>query len=376
VKNFPARRLLKGAAIISGFFSFAFFISQFLTVAAILDVSLWNNAFANLAFITITNFIVLFAASFVLLTVIWFPVNWWRKRHPIATASTPIEDHGETAVETANIVGSPFDRLRYVTLFIGGLSAFLYLLYLVGRTYYDSYLSGLGVPKGIVNYRLDDYVYFGAQIDTLIIAATFTVILIEFIMFWFRKNELANRGYNGWDFWLGLGYLVYFILILSFFAFVTVFRSDLDNVPAVIIAILMACAGTAIFLITILQEKSILLRIARGKFTRKIFVASVIITILVFPYMSAKAWGSFKGITAKINTFPQIELCATRQLIDSIQWQPTGNGTFRSTENLYLLIRTDDYLILKSATRPNDVYVVKLTDILSTKVSSPFKGVK
>lgn len=375
MKNFPARRILKGAAVISGFFSFAYFISQFLTVAAILDVSLWNSVFANLALITIINFVVLFAASFVLLMVIWLPVNWWRKRYPAATA-IPVEDHRENAVSVSNIIGSPGYRFKYETLFIAGLSAFLYLLYLVGRTYYASYLLCLGVPKGIVDYRLDDYVYFGAQIDTLIIVATYTVILIEFIMFWFRKNELANTRYSRWDFWVGFVYLVYFILILSFFAFITVFRSDLDNVPTVILAILMACAGTAIFSIILLQDKGILLRIAKGTLTRNIFVASVIITILVFPYMSAKAWGSFKGITAKIDTFPQVELCATRQVIDGIQWQPTGNGTFRSTENLYLLIKTDDCLILKSATRSNDIYVVKLTDILSAKVSAPFKGVK
>jgi hypothetical protein len=318
VKNFPARRLLIGAAVISGFLSFAYFISQFLTIAAVLDVSLWNSAFANLALITIINFVVLFAASFVLLIVIWFPVNWWRTRHPVATKPAPVEDLGDVAVIATNNTGSRDYRFKYETLFIAGLSAFLYLLYLVGRTYYDSYLSGLGVPKGIVDYRLDDYIYFGAQIDTLIIAVTFTVILIEFIMFWFQKNELANTRYSRWDFWVGLVYLVYFIIILSFFAFVTVFRSDLDNVPAVILIILMACAGTAIFLIILLQDKSILSRVARGKITRKIFVASVIITILVFPYMSAKAWGSFKGITAKLNSFPQVELCATRQVIDNI----------------------------------------------------------
>lgn len=377
MNNFPTKRVLKAAAIMAGILSFAYFISQFLSFVAVLDVSLWSNAFTNLLLSMLFGFVILFIAAGAFCTVIWFPVNWWRKRHPSATAIASDENQGETAAEIANIARPSGEQFKYtISLFLGGLGAFSYLLYLVGRTYYDSYLSSLGVPKGIVNYRLDDYVYFGAQIDTLIIAATFTAILVGFLMFWFRRREIPHRRYAKGDFLLGLGLVVCYSLVLAFFAFVEVFRSDLDNVPAVILGILMACAGTAIFLIIILSDEGLLSRINKGKITRNIFVASVIITILVFPYMSAKAWGAFKGIGVKLTTFPQVELCATRQVIDGIQWQPTGNDTFRSAENLYLIVRTDDYLVLKVAARPNDVYIVRLTDVLSIRVSGSSRGAR
>jgi MFS family permease len=375
MSNFPTKRVLKAAAIMAGILSFAYFISLFLSVVAILDVSLWSSAFANLLISAFFGFVMLFIAFGVLSIVIWFPVKWWRKKHPAATAIAPDKDSGEMTAEKAGV--SPSEQFRYtISLFFGGLSAFLYLLYLVGRTYYESYLSSLGVPKGIVNYRLDDYVYFGAQIDRLVIVVTFTAILIGFLMFWFRRREMTHRGYKRWDFLIGLGYFLIFTLILAFFAFVTVSRSDLDNVPAVIFGILMACLGTSILLIIVLYDEGILSRITKGEIIRKIFVASVVTTLLVFPYMSAKAWGAFKGITAKLNTFPQVELCATQKVIDGIQWQPTGNDSFRSAEELYLIARTDDYLILKVAARPNDVYIVKFTDVLSTRVFDSSKKVR
>jgi magnesium-transporting ATPase (P-type) len=203
MSNFPTKRVLKVAAIMAGIMSFAYFISQFLSVVAILDVSLWSSAFMNLLISSFFVFVMLFIAFCVLSIVIWFPMKWWRNKHPAATAIAPDVDSGGPTAERIDVVRSPGEQFRYTTsLFFGGLSAFLYLLYLVGRTYYDSYLSSLGVPKGIVNYRLDDYVYFGAQIDRLAIAATFTAILIGFLMFLFRRHDMPHRGYNRWNFLL------------------------------------------------------------------------------------------------------------------------------------------------------------------------------
>lgn len=253
----------------------------------------------------------------------------------------------------------------------GGLGAFIYLLYFVGRTSFDAYLSILGIPTGVMNYDFTDYAYFGAQIDNLVIALLFTSIVVGLLSYLFPTE--ASRSimpHRKGDLILGLGYLIYFAAALAALAWFILFAPSEVVEPAIFMGILVACMLSVGFSILILYDRALLSRIKAGKIISKLFVAAIAATLICFPYMSATAWGTYKGFVIPFapDRFPVVELHAVYPLIDGITWEVAGNGSFRNAEELRLVLTNDKYLILKATTDPSSVYIVEIEDVLSAKV--------
>lgn len=257
---------------------------------------------------------------------------------------------------------------HFVALIVGGLTALIYLLYFVGRTYSDAYLSALKIPAGIMNYSLEDYAYFGARIDNLIITLLFTSIVVGFLLYLFPLQTSAPvKSYRKSDLIVGLGYFIYFAAILAGMVVFIVFAPSKRAAPPLVFGILMACTVTVGCSILLLYDTAIASRIKRGKIISKLFVTGIAITLICFPYMSANAWGTFKGII-KSDRYPLVELHATYQVIDDVRWEVVTDNSLRTAEDLHLILSNDKYLILKSGAEPSNVYIVRLEDILSTKI--------
>lgn len=365
--------VLKASAIVAALISMLVFIPNFLQIFVFLDPKLWGNSINQLSLITLCAFILIFLAFVLVLTIVRWLWLQWRKKHPVKTASangvkalvTP--DHLESSPQTCTNINNSFTSILISVLSI--ISGVVYSLYFVGRTYTDNYYSQLGIPSSFMNYSQQDYAYFGARIDTLIITFVYLLILIGFLRYWFTQQQL-NPDYRKLDFIYSVFYLSLYSLLLLFLAFIYIFNPNLAKEPALIIAAIVATMITAGAQIMILfLDHGVLNRIRKGKVVSAIFIITIIVSLLFFPFISAKAWGLYMGFLkskAPISNYPIVELHTTHKIIDKIDWYSSDNISYTNADTLYLVLNNDNYLILKAATRPNDIFVIKTEDVLST----------
>jgi hypothetical protein len=255
----------------------------------------------------------------------------------------------------------------------GGLTAFTYLLYFVGRTYSQAYFAALNVPSGIMNYSFVDYAYTGAQWYNLVIVLLFTSVVIGLLLFQFvpsltNSRERVPIG----DKIFGFGYFVYFVLILIFSAVILLF----SQLPKAIVALLSVFSlGTACWFLLILSEKKLASYIKRGKVKSRTFIVATVAIIILFPYTCSTTWGTFSGVLEldkNPHGYPLIELTSSQQLIDGIKWSNTSdNSSYKTDEQLELITSNYKYIVLKSTSQSSSVYVVKMEDILSMTVIGP-----
>jgi hypothetical protein len=361
------------SAILAAIIFFLGFIPQFLLLLLNIDNPLFSKALANLAIGGLGAFIICFIALVIILSISVIIVTVWRLYHPGKTKVVG----GKLAEPKPSSSGplpevSPVRTLNTRSIIaIGGISGFIYFMYYIGRAYSDGYSAVLGVPSSLIHYEIQDYVYFGAQIETIWITLMFTAILIGFLVTWFRRYPIEDKPHARWATVGILAYLVLYGLALLLFAMYQIFRPDLVVEKAFVVTILTTCIFLFGAIIMVLYfDPDTFARIRIGKIKTKIFITVAIITLLIAPYMSGKAWGAFKGQIVNINDFPNVEIYTTRQIIDGINWVSVDSVTFRSASSLHLILKTAEYVVLKAGGDDNSVYVLKQSDILSIKIIS------
>ncbi len=375
------KRILKASAIGAALIFALSFIPQFLLLLLHIDRPEFGKALANLALAGAFMFIFGFIALVILCYILVVIAKIWRRYHPRVSVNDnqgpPTEAIPPALGQDSGPIGVskvPSAR-RYFYLLTGGISGFIYILYYVGRAYCEGFYLSVGVPKSFINFELHDYIFFGAQVDTILITGAFTAVLVGLLMTRFfprtEQSKLVDSFINRSSVVLALGYLVLYDLALVLFAYFQIYRPDLVVEPPFVISILMTCMVTLGILIVILYfDKDGLSRIRNGKIKRSIFITAAIVTLLFSPYMSGEAWGAYKGQIVKLTGFPQVELYANRELTDGIKWVPIDNVTYKSDQELYLIVKTTEYVILKTSDNSSAVYVLNPSDILSTKILS------
>ncbi len=378
-KNGVWKRILKASSVIAVLVFALGFIPQFMLLLLNIDDPRFNRALANLALGGISASIFVFVAIFLICCAIVGTAALWRRRHPQVgskdkrSTSTEIklpatrQDSASQAIPVA-----PATR-RFLYMLTGGISGFIYTMYYVGRAYYEGFYVSVGIPKSFIHYDLQDYIYLGAQIDTILITGAFTAVLIGLLLTRFiqptGQRQFTTRFENRFLVLMALGYLVLYDLALVLFAYLQIYRPDLVVKPPFVIGILMSCAMTLGLLVMILYfDHDMLSRIRNGRTKRSIFIAGAIVTLFFAPYMSGEAWGAYKGQIIKVTDFPKVELYANRRLSDDIKWVTADNITYKSNQELYLVVRTTEYVVLKSTDNVTATYVLNPSDILSTNI--------
>lgn len=366
--------ILRGCAIIALVLTALGFIPQFFSLLVNIDNPKFSIALANLILYGVITFISIIIGLIILLIIFAVTLTIWRKFNPRS-----IKDKKETTVKeilppaktppTVTMPSSNFwANRRVLYMSISGISGLLYIMYYVGRAYYEGYFAALGIPKDFMSYQIYDYIYFGAQIDTILITVVFTAILLKLLTTWFYVS-VQSRPYSKNAVIFINVYLVIYAVILLCCVFLQIFRPELIIQKPLIMGILMTCIILLTLLVMVLYfDEDSFSHIRNTKTLRGIFIATAIITLLFSPYMSGKAWGVLRGETIRINDFPQVELYTNKILDDSIQWASADNITFRSDQKLYLVMKTSEYEFIKSTDNTSSVYVFSVSDILSTKI--------
>lgn len=345
------------------------------------DNPLFGRSLVGLVALTVSTFVWLFIALVIPLYIIAAVRAKWRKHHrrppangtqaeePPVAAPAPVVPPSVGATISA-APPPPFTRTHLLTL-IGGISGLAYLMYYVGRAYYDGFFRSLGVPAGFVHFELQDYMYSGAQVDTIFITGAFTAVLVGLLM---TRSWTAEQNTPSSD-WIvrvtavgGTIYLVWNALMLALFWYWWIFRPDLIIETPVVLGILLTSIMILAILIMLLYfDRATFSQIRSGKVKSRIFTAAAVITLLFTPYMTGQAWGAYKAQITNPSDFPQVELYADRKLIDGIEWLPVGNATYRS-QQLSLIARTSDYIFLRASNTTGTVYVLRPSDILSIEL--------
>jgi len=266
------------------------------------------------------------------------------------------------------------ERIVKIVAAVGaGITTFVYLLYFVGRTYSQSYFATLNIPNGIIDSSFADYAFIGAQWHNLIIVLLFTAVVIGLFLFQFVPNMTNSRQrVSTGDKVFGLGYFVYFAVVIIFSAVVLSF-SQLSKF--VIAFLFIFPLGSAVWFLLVLSDKKLASYIKRGKVRSNIFIAATVAIIILFPYTCSTGWGTFSGIfefDKNPHGYPLVELTSDRILIDDIKWNKSSdNFSYKTDESLLLVISNDKFIALKSNSKPNNMYIVKIEDILSMSVTSP-----
>ncbi len=255
----------------------------------------------------------------------------------------------------------------------GGLTTFMCLLYFVGRIYSQAYFAALNIPSSIINYSFADYAFTGAKWHNLIIVLLFTSVVIGFLLFLFAPRMTNSRKkVPTVDKVIGPCYYVLFTIALVYSAVVLSFSEANKFVVAFLFFFPLAAAG---WFLLVLSERKLASYIKRGRVRSKIFIASTVAMIILFPYMCSTGWGTFSGILELDKHpygYPLVELTSNQRLIDDIRWRNTsGNSSYKTDEQLALVLSNDKYIILKSTIEPSNVYIVKIEDLLSMTVLTP-----
>jgi hypothetical protein len=369
--------IIKKCLLISAILVLFVCIPTFFTLLLNIDNPDFNKAFSNLILFGIISLISLFVVIFLILCL-WEILKTARSKYISPKKKvvkqkkleegkvTPKQIPISTSVKTTNILHSK----QYFLTSIGGITWLVYILYYVGRAYTEGYFTPLGIPKDCISYQLQDYVYYGAQIDTILITIIFTLILGKLLMTWFSPPTGEIRPYNKYADIFVLGYLcLYSVGLICFGVFIQIFRPDLVIKTPIIIGILMFCILLLSLLVMVIYfDSDMFSHIRTTKVKRSIFIITAIITLLFSPYMSGLSWGAFKGQTTKLANFPKVELYSNRELIDEIPWVPVDNTTYKSNQELHLILKTNDFLFVKTTDDTSPVYMFKPSDVLSIKV--------
>ncbi len=351
-------------------------IPQFFVLLYNIDHPDFNSALANLFVFGIISLFSLIVCIFILFCISIVIITIWRKYHPSVT-----KKKGDSILKDENvppggpptqpiISGSNFGHTRkYIIMSIGGITWLVYVIYYVGRAYLEGFFISLGIPKEYVSFQLHDYIYYGAQIDTIIIVIIFTAVLVKLIMTLSRQSITQNKPFSIPIDIFVLGYLVLYSIFLVCFVFLQIFRPDYVVHVAPTMVILMTCIFLLGFMTLILYfDPNTYAHIMSSKIRRSLFITTIIITLIVSPYMSGKAWGAYKGLIVNRLGFPKVELCTNKILDDDIKWITADNFTYRTDQELLLVMETNDYVFIKTTETTSPVYILKPSDILSIKV--------
>lgn len=273
--------------------------------------------------------------------------------------------------------------------YIGAAPVFIYLLYLIGRTYITTYLSQLGVPE-VIKLNVGEYIFYGTRVDTLIIAFLFTAIFIGLIRFLRYKpsnirkstiNKVSNTKKEAPK-WLtkikeipekAPPYFVYSYFIYGAFVFVvSIFSLSLDSAPYHPSQIMLAMIPLTILIIFsiifLLSDVSYIVWVKARKRMSVVFTVALIIQLAFFPSISSMAWGAFRGYIANDN-LKTVEISCVTPLINGIEWKLNSLGIFTNGDSLYLIYGDDQHIIVKS--KDNVINVLNTKDILAVNVKEP-----
>ena len=376
-----SKRVFKASAYMAAFISVLFFVPYLLLLLLFIDDPKFGQALAGLTLAGFFLFIFGFIGFLIIFYIIVIILSIWRKYHLLDSIKRSVQNQrAKNQVTTKPLATLQSGILirssarRFIFLLVGGISALIYLIYYVGRAYSESYYASLGIPKSFVHFEIQDYIYFGAQVDTILIAGAFTAVFVGLLIaLFYKKNEIqvssSTHVTNKINTIFAIGYLVWFDLALILFVYWQIFRPDLLLQKPAVLSILMACLITLGLLIVVLFfDPDTFFQIKRSKVGHKIFITAAVITLIFTPYMSGEAWGAFKAQLTKLSDFPKVELYANTQLTDNIKWVTIDKITYRSDQDLYEVGKTVDYVFLKTSDEGNNVYIFKLSDLSSIKI--------
>lgn len=259
-----------------------------------------------------------------------------------------------------------------VITFLSAIPVFVYFLFFVGRVYSEAYLRQLGIPFGLVNYDFIDYVYFGAHMDTLFIALTFTSILMG-LVWYVSLATLAEEKYRKADLILSMVFLPYWVVGLTVVALITIFNPDIILEPAMILFVMLTSIASAGFILLLLTDKGLIGRIKRGKHLSRLFMFAVILTLICFPYMFSSVWASFKAYVFPykdigLSSETLIEMTVNYPLVEDINWEAIEGGLYNNVDRLYLVLSHKGNLFVKTDLRDMKTYIIKSEDLVSYQV--------
>lgn len=259
-------------------------------------------------------------------------------------------------------------RARLAAIILSGITVFSYLLYLVGRAYWEAYFSVLNIPIGILNYGLIDYVFIGARPDNLIMVLLYASLIVGLLLFlYFKQFTNSRRRVRAGSRIFGFGYFVYFVFGAIYTAILILFAIAPNKV--VLGAVFPFILFPAIWFWLIFIEKDLLSWIKRK--CKKIFVVATIIYLIFFPYLCGTCWGALRGsfeLDKNPFGYKLVELYSTSKIISDIEWEKTADNYYKTTKDLQLLFSNDKYLILRTSDNATAIHIVKIDDILSFNV--------
>jgi len=270
--------------------------------------------------------------------------------------------------------------------YVGAIPFFVYLIYLVGRTYVTTYLSQLGVP-GIIKLDFSEYVFYGTRIDTLVICLIFTGIFLGLIRYlkyepvvkngtipsqapkvnkrapnWLKKTNEFNEKMTPY---IGYVYFIWgaFVLVISIFMFA---GSEAPYHPAQIMFVMVPLIILVGFSIFILPDARFIVWMKSRKRMSKLFALALIIQLVFFPPISSMAWGAFKGYADNRN-LESVEILAGTPIINSVEWTNNSFGNFTNADVLYLIFADKQYVIVRS--KETVINILNTSDIISFSVN-------
>jgi hypothetical protein len=261
---------------------------------------------------------------------------------------------------------------------VSAAPVFVYFLFFIGRAYSEAYLKILGIPASSVKYELSDYAYFGAQLDTLLITVVFTAIFVC-LVWYFRTETDGSNKYKKSELALIISYLPYSVIVLIVSSAIFIFNKSVINQPAAVIMAIMTTIIPAGLIIITLTERDIVKRIKRGRILSPLFVASIAITLIFFPYLSSSGWGAFKAYTSpykelNLSSNTVVEIYASHPLSSDLKWDTTEDNVYVTTDELFLILENDSNLFIKTSLntklKESKTYIISTADIISYSIST------
>jgi hypothetical protein len=371
------RQILKAAAIFAGIFAALVFVPNLFSVFAFLKSSQWNNSLTALLLVTALIYLAFFISFILLFSIAGLIAIWWRKSHPHKPLKTTMVSPPELSVQSSAtqteqppVISLP-SFSNALTWSLGILSGLLYALYFVGRTYIENYYAQFGIPSYYISYAQHDYIYFGAQIDTLLISGAYMLILVGFLRYWLHQ-PVRELSYGKWDLVFAISYLILFSIVFVFVVIIDLFNTNLANEPGMIMAsIISAVVVAGIQVMITYFDRGILNRIKVGSVISVFFMITVSISLLWFPFVTAKAWGLLMGhfkASTITEIYPKVDLEVSTKITDAINWTPTNHSSYKNSDTLYLILKNDKYMFLKKTAVPRDIIILNTENVLSTTV--------
>jgi hypothetical protein len=377
------KRLLKTSALAAAAFTIIAVLPYLLLLLLRPDSPQFSQTFKSLALIWVIGFTELFLFFFILFSLvisIATTIKYFRNKNKETevTENKSNIDTPETILvnkaETNTNLHSPTKQLiSKINLFkiLGGISGFLYLMYYIGRAYAVGTFQSLNIPTSFMKFELQDYIFFGAQVDTMFITVMFLAVLVGLPVFGLIRHDvqiLKNTFSTKFSLILMLFYFTWFNVIVLLLVYWQIFRPDFMTEKPVIMTALLSCIVTLGFLITtIFFDKETYVRITNGKIKSKLFFTGTAITLLFCPYILGQAWGAFKSQTTFSATTLKFEIVADSVLTDDFIWISTSDGGYKPNQALRLLAKTSEFAFFATSENETVVYAFRLSNILSIK---------